>query len=182
MSQTKKPLDSQATLTRSGTGWYFLNFPPEIGELFETGSPTRRVVCTLNESHTYQCALMPNKGVFSIGVSKVIREKLGLAEGDLVKVRLEQDTSTYGAPMPEEFQEVLNQDDEGDRLFHALTAGKQRSLIYLIGGVKNIDKRIHLALTVLEHLKKNDGNVVGDKLHEEMKRPIANPESPESYW
>ena len=74
--------------------------------------------------------------------------------------------------MPEEFTEVLNQDPDGDRLFHALSAGKQRSLIYLVSNVSDIDKRIHVALLVVAHLKDNGGKVLGDQLYEETKRPI----------
>lgn len=182
MPKPKTTFESRTVLTKSASGWYFLYFPPEVGRRFQTDGRTRRVVCTLNDSHTFQCALLPNKGLFSVGVSKFFREKLGLAEGDLVKVRLEPDTSKYGAPMPEEFEEVLNQDVDGDGLFHALTPGKQRSLIYMIGSAGNIDKRIHLALIVLEHLKKNGGKIVDAKLYEEIKRPIADQPAPDHFW
>jgi uncharacterized protein YdeI (YjbR/CyaY-like superfamily) len=74
--------------------------------------------------------------------------------------------------MPAEFNEVLKQDREGNKLFHALTAGKQRSLLYLVGKVKNIDRRIHTALVVVEHLKKNEGRIDGNTLYSELKRPL----------
>lgn len=170
--KSAKPVKLESTLTKSRSGWYFLTVSPEIAKRFETDGKTRRVVCTLNESHTFQCALMPNKGEFTIGVSKPVREKLRLEEGYSVMVRLEKDTSKYGAPMPEEFEEVLRQDADGERLFHALTAGMQRSLIFMIGSVKNIDRRIHLALIVLEHLKDNGGKVDAEKLQEDIKRPL----------
>jgi bifunctional DNA-binding transcriptional regulator/antitoxin component of YhaV-PrlF toxin-antitoxin module len=130
------------------------------------------VVCTLNGDYTFQCALLPNKEEFCIGINKAVREKLGLVDGSVVKVKLEPDTSKYGAPMPEELREVLNQDPDGDRMFHALTGGKQRSLIYWVRSVKDVDKRIHLALIMLKHLRDNDGKVIGDQLYEESKRPM----------
>jgi bifunctional DNA-binding transcriptional regulator/antitoxin component of YhaV-PrlF toxin-antitoxin module len=172
MAGTKKSVTCKSILTRSKTSWYCLSVTPEIANKFETDGKTRRVVCTLNNSYTFQCALMPNKGRFTIGVAKPIREKLGLNEGDTVSIRIEPDTSKYGAPMPEDFEEVLRQDDEGSRLFHALTAGMQRSLLYYIGNVKNIDRRIQLGLIVLEHLKQNGGKMVADQLQEDIKRPI----------
>lgn len=168
----KKPVSLKSTLTKSASGWYYLTISPEIAKRFETDPKTRRVVCTLNGSHSFQCALLPNRGQFCIGISKPIREKLQLHEGSTVMVRLQKDTSKYGGPMPEEFDEVLRQDAEGDRLFHALTAGMQRSLLYMIGSVKNIDKRIHLGLIVLEHLKENGGKVVAEQLQHDIKRPI----------
>jgi len=75
-------------------------------------------------------------------------------------------------PMPKEFREVLKQDKEGNRLFHALTPGKQRTVLYYIGKAKDIDRRIHLALVIIEHLKDNDGKIVYPKLADELKRPI----------
>ncbi len=171
VAKSQKPTILKAVLKKSASGWYFLRFPAEIGRRFQTDARTRRVVCTLNGKHTYQCALLPNKDEFCIGVSKAIREKLGLEDGSVVRVKLEHDTSKYGAPMSAELKEVLRQDRDGNRLFHKLTAGRQRSLIYMISSVKNIDRRIHLALIVLEHIKENDGKVIGEKLQEEIKRP-----------
>ncbi len=162
----------KAPLRRYEGGWYFLDIPAKIGKRFETDPKTRRVVCTLNGTHTFQCALMPNKGEFVISINKAIREKLGIEDGDKVNVELVADTSKYGLPMPEELAEVLRQDKEGSKLFHALTPGKQRSLIYVTAGAKGVDRRIHTALTILEHLKDNDGKVIGEKLMEEMKRPM----------
>lgn len=170
MPTSKKPLKLKVPLTKSKSGWYFLRFPAKVGSHFQTDARTRRVVCTINDNHTFQCALLPNKDEFCIGVNKAIREKLGLDDGSLVRVELVEDTSKYGAPMPEELREVLKQDPDGSRVFHALTAGKQRSLIYMISSVKDVDRRIHIALIVLKHLIEN-GNVVGDKLYEEIKRP-----------
>lgn len=172
MPKTPKPVKLISVLRKSESGWYFLDVSPEIAKRFETDPKTRRVVCTLNGAHRMQCALNPNKGVFSIGVNKPIREKLGIGEGDEVAVHLEADTSKYGAAMPEDFAEVLRQDPDGDRLFHSLTGGMQRSLIYLLNSFNNIDKRIHVGLIVIEHIKENNGKVIGDRLQEEIKRPI----------
>lgn len=89
----------------------------------------------------------------------------------MVNVELVKDESKYGLPMTAESREVLDQDPEGDRLFHGLTAGKQRSLLYLLSKSRNIDIRILQALLIVEHLQDNNGNIVGSKLHEELKRP-----------
>lgn len=115
---------------------------------------------------------MPNKGEFVISINKAIREKLKIDDGDTVDVELVADTSKYGLPMPEELAEVLRQDAEGKTLFHQLTPGKRRSLIYIVSNAKGIDRRIRAALVVLEHLKDNEGKVLGDQLHEQLKRPV----------
>lgn len=154
-------------------GWHFILVERKIAEKFPFTGKSRRVVCTLNGTETYQAGLMPYQGDFFISVNKPTREKLGIEAGDTVDVELNFDDSKYGLPMPDEFREVLDQDPDGDRLFHALTDGKQRSLLYYISRVKDIDKRIHYALIIVEHLKDNDGKVDGKKLYQELKRPIA---------
>jgi hypothetical protein len=132
----------------------------------------KRVVCTINGEVDFQCALMPSgTGEFIITVNKTKRDAIGVRVGDTVHVMLELDTSKYGLPMPEELREVLDQDPEGDRIFHALTAGKQRSLLYLAGQKADIDLRIHRALVIVEHLKENEGKIDGHKLSHELKRP-----------
>ena len=169
-----KPIKFKSLLTSSPaeSGWHFVHIPARIGEKFEKKDVSRRVVCTINGTETFQCALLPSDGDFVIIVNKVKRTRLGIGDGDEVVIELKADDSKYGLPMPEELQEVLNQDPEGDRLFHSLTPGKQRSMLYFIGKVKDIDRRIHTALIVVEHIKKNEGKILGDRLQDELKRPF----------
>ncbi|MFN0280079.1 MAG: DUF1905 domain-containing protein [Pyrinomonadaceae bacterium] len=152
-------------------GYHYVHVSREVSDAFGFEGNSRRVVATLNGTLTYQCALMPKDGDFFILVKKKNRDKLGLIVGDNVYVELVRDKSKYGLPMPEELREVLDQDPEGDRLFHALTAGKQRTMLYYIGKWKDVDRRIHYALTVIEHLKQNEGKIVFKKLGEDLKRP-----------
>ena len=156
----------------SGYGQHYLPVDAEIAKKLGFKGNSRRVVCTLNGKQTFQCALMPMSGDFYIFVNKQVRDKLGIEEGNPVRVELRKDASKYGLPMPKEFREVLNQDPDGDRLFHALTAGRQRTILYYVGKARDVDRRIHYSLVVIEHLKKNDGKIVYKKLAEELKRPI----------
>lgn len=174
MPKPKKTLKFKAELARSfpTSGWHFLVISKEIAEKFETDGKTRRVVCSINGGEPFQCALMPWGEIFYIIVNKKKRDALGIEAGDKVTVELVQDESKYGLPMPEEFREVLDQDPEGDRLFHALTAGKQRSMLYYLGNIKDIDKRIHASLIFIDHLKDNAGKIVNKLLLEELKRPL----------
>lgn len=132
----------------------------------------RRVVCTLNGSKKYQTALLPfGNGVFIIRVNKKLRDALGLDFGSKVQVSLTKDSSEYGLPLPEELQELLLQDSEGNKLFHALTRGKQRTLLYIVDSVKNPEKRIMRALVIVKHLKSNKGTIDYRKLGAMMKKP-----------
>jgi hypothetical protein len=169
-----KPIKFKTELIKpdADSGWHFIHIKGPVGEKFEKKGTSRRVVCTINGTESFQCALLPSDGDFVIIVNKTKRDKLGIGAGDKITVELQQDESKYGLPMPAEFNEVLKQDREGNKLFHALTAGKQRSLLYLVGKVKNIDRRIHTALVVVEHLKKNEGRIDGNTLYSELKRPL----------
>ena len=170
-----KAIKFKTKLIRSGaydSGWHFISVTGKIGQKFEKKDSSRRVVCTINGRETFQCALLPSGDDFVIVVNKVKRTRLGIGEGDAITVELQRDESKYGLPMPEEFQEVLNQDPDGDRYFHALTPGKQRTMLYYIGKVKDIDRRIHTSLIFVEHLKKNEGKIVFEEFQDELKRPL----------
>ena len=171
MAQTVK-FKTKLTRSTEGSGWHFLIVDKKIEAKFGFEGKFKRVVCTINGGESFQCALMPWRETFYIIVNKKKRDAIGIVAGDTVDVVLEKDESKYGLPMPEEFREVLDQDPEGDNLFHALSAGKQRSLLYLLSRPKDIDVRIHQALLIVDHLKVNGGQINGDRLFEELKRPM----------
>lgn len=153
----------------TGSGWHFLIVEKKIERKFGFEGKFKRVVCSINGGEPFQCALMPWGGTFYIIVNKSKRDAVGVVGGDMVSVELGKDESKYGLPMPAEVREVLKQDPEGNKMFHALTPGKQRSMLYWLSRTKDIDRRIHKTLIFLEHLKKNDGKLDGNKLAEEMK-------------
>lgn len=154
-----------------GGGWHFLKIGRSIVDRFAFDGKSRRMICTIKGTEPFPCALMPWGDFFYIMINKQRRVEAGLEVGDIVSVELEKDESKYGMPMPEELEEVLNQDAEANRHFHSLTAGKQRSMMYFVGKQKDVDKRIHVSLVFVEHLKRNDGKLVHDALQEELRRP-----------
>ena len=144
----------------SGDLWGFhIPVPEPVAQHF-LQEKNRRVVCTLNDQEEFQCALMPKgDGTYFINVNKAIRKRLRLDLGSEVQVKLRKDESKYGLPMPEEFAELLAMDEEGDTYFHALTPGKQRTLLHIIGSPKTSDTRIRKAIVVVEFLKTNRGKL-----------------------
>ena len=54
---------------------------------------------------------------------------------------------------------LLEQDEEGSKLFHALTPGKQRSLLHVIGIPKSTDIRLRKAIITLNYLKSVNGKL-----------------------
>ena len=169
-SQKHVEFETELVMSTTGSGWHFLLVTNDIVAELGFDGKYRRVVCTINDGEAFQCALLPWGDLFYIIVNQ--KKRLGIVAGDIVRVRLVRDESKYGLPMPEEFREVLNQDPEGDRLFHGLTAGKQRSILYQLSKPKDIDVRIHQALLIVDHLKENDGRIVDKLLYEELKRPM----------
>jgi len=147
-----------------------LAVPDEVVERL-AGSGSRRVLCTLNASVEYPSALVPRgDGSFVIRVNKRIREKFSLGTGSRLRVVLRRDESRYGLPMPEELDEELRQDGEGHRLFHPLTAGRQRTLLYLVDSAKGADTRIKRAVAVVRHLKTNHGRLNYKQLNDLIRR------------
>ena len=163
---SKKSLRFTSTLERSTNKlWGAHARVPNNIAMQLISAVSRRVLCTLNGSAEYQTAILPYKsGVSVIRVNKNQRDKLGLDFGVKVNVSLRKDTSEYGLPLPEELDELLRQDKEGNKLFHALTRGKQRTLLYIIGSAKNSEKRAMQAVVIVRHLKENNGKINYKKL------------------
>ena len=150
-------------------GAHFL-VPPPFVSLFPIIEKTRRVFCRLNDAVEIQCAILPfGEGRHVITINKKLQKQLNISFGDRLSATLRPDDSPYGLPMPEEFEAVLQQDSEGNRLFHALTAGKQRTLLYITANIKNSDARIQRALTIIEHLKSQNGKIDFKKLNEDLR-------------
>ncbi|WP_439880699.1 DUF1905 domain-containing protein [Pontibacter sp. MBLB2868] len=134
-------------------GMHYLEVPQEIVQQLG-GKLKLRLHCTVNGSLTFQCGLMAlGQGRAYISISKKRMQALGLQCGDQARVKLEKDDSKYGTAVPEEFEELLRQDDEGARRFGLLTAGMQRYIINHVGVVKSTQLRVDRAITLIENLK-----------------------------
>lgn len=147
---------------------YHFPIPVDVAKSFIEGM-NRRVICNVNNQHQMQSALMPYSDGFFILINQNIVKKLGIGINDEVSLILEKDNSEYGHEMPETFQMLLDQDEEGSQYFEQLTPGKKRSLIYLVGKVKNIDSQLNKALAILDHLKTEQGVLDFKKLNQLIK-------------
>ncbi len=132
---------------------------------------SRRVIRTLNGSAEHQCALLPfGDGVFVLSVNKHWCDRLHLEIGAKVRVGLRKDESMYGLPVSEELKELFRQDRDGRRVFHALTIGKQRTLLYIIGSATTPDARAWKASIIMRHLLDNNGEIHYRQLNQALKR------------
>jgi bifunctional DNA-binding transcriptional regulator/antitoxin component of YhaV-PrlF toxin-antitoxin module len=142
---------------------------PAIARKFIEGK-NRRVLCSINGEEAFQCAIMRGANdLYFINVNKEIRNKLGLLEGEMVKVKLEKDQSEFGLPFPEAFQEVLDSDPEARKYFDSLTAGRKRNLLYIVNKPKSVDKQIEKSLVIAQHFKKMNGKIDFKLLNEDFR-------------
>lgn len=132
---------------------HYLPVPATIAApLLEQGHT--RVQVQFNEAPPFHCALRRNKEVgFLIGVSKRLLQQTDTEPGQVVQVEIWPDESPYQAPMPESLAAVLETDTEAHTIFHSMTAGRQRSILYWVGSLRNLDRQIEKALLVAEKLK-----------------------------
>ena len=149
--------------------WYVgILIPKKIAKPFLTENA--RVLCSVNSNEPFQGALMPKgDGDYFINLNKERRKAFVLEIGDIINVSLEKDESKYGLPVPKEFEELLYQDPEGNEVFHTLSPGKQRSLIYIIGKPKSEQKKIEKGIVVLDYLKKAQGKLDFKELNQAFK-------------
>lgn len=154
---------------RSSVWGYAIDIPFDILEELKSNK-IKRVVCVLNNSIEFQTGIMSNrnKGSF-ITLNKEIVKQLNLQEGSEINVILKEDKSKYGLPICEEFQEFLLQDDEFEQLFHSLTPGKQRNLIYIAGNYKTSNTRFKKTLIIVNYLKSTNGKLDYKELNEAFK-------------
>jgi len=160
---------SKLEVTDSTPPWHILRVPKAKVASFDFKGNLRRVVCALNGTEPFNCALFPSKGEYFITVNKKLRDKLDLEVGTPVTIELIKDESKYGMPMPAEFTEVLRQDADGNRLFEALSPGDQRLMLKLIVFVKDVDKRIIRSLAGIKVLKQCEGKFDYHLLHDTMR-------------
>jgi len=145
---------------KKGNVWNIAIYIPEEEAYEFLAYENKRVLCTINGEHTFHCALIPQgSGNFFINTNTELRKKAKLMLGDKVDVILAKDTSTYGMPLPKELETAWEIDEDGHAVFHTLTIGKQRSIVYQIGQPKSSDMRIKKALTMLEYLKSVHGKL-----------------------
>ncbi|MFC3414814.1 YdeI/OmpD-associated family protein [Algoriphagus hitonicola] len=129
----------------------------------------RRVLVWIDSLGPFHMALIKSKHYWYLMVNRQIREKLGLEDGSTVSVQLEKDQSEFGLELPEEFEVLMDQDEEGRIYFNGLTPGKQRSLIHLVVRVKNPESRMKKSLAIMHHLRLAKGKFDFKQLNELIK-------------
>ena len=114
-----------------------------------------RLICEVNSKVSWQCGMVAlGNGDAYVSINTKRMKQLKLQVGDQVNVTLSMDESEFGMDVPEELQELLAQDEEGNNRFRQLTISKQRYIIYYVSQVKSSQLRIDRAILLIENLKK----------------------------
>lgn len=152
---------------------YYTVFPIKRKEVLEVLRPeanATRVIVNINGQGCIHSGLMPDgKGDFFITISKEVRKKFGIEEGDEAELNISPDNSEYGMPLPEELAELWALDEEAFDVFHTLTPGKQRGLIYVIAKPKRSETRVKKAVQIMDYLKAVGGKLDYKALNAYMK-------------
>ncbi len=147
---------------------YHIPVPDAIAEKM-MDETHRRVLIWIKDSGPYHMALMKAKECWYVLVNQELRKKLDLDEKRTFSVKIERDHSEFGHDVPDEFQILLDQEEEGNSHFRALTPGKQRSLIFIVTTVKNSESRMRKSLAIIHHLKIAKGKLDFKQLNEWIK-------------
>jgi hypothetical protein len=151
--QNKFEMVTQYQLEKFDSGMHYIMVDNSIVDSFKIIGD-KRAICRLNDQIEFHCAFMPKKeGGHFINIGATICKKLKIKEGSTVTATFTTDKTEYQFEMPEELIEVMNLDSDANNIFHTLTEGNQRGLIYLVTQVKSSDKRIERALKITDRLK-----------------------------
>ena len=131
-----------------------MEIPPEVADVFLGAKNKVRVIVEFDNGKKVHRAIQRNKNGFCFIIMgkttlKTVDKEAGLDED----VILTQDNSEFGMEVPEEFEEVLRQDDEGKARFMELNPGIKRSFLYYINTGRTVDTRIERSLRLIENLK-----------------------------
>jgi hypothetical protein len=135
-------------------GVFYMVVPDQIAQQFVEGRRPARVRCKLNGMVEFQCAIRPKgDGGFYINVGTPLRQQSKFTLGQKLSVQVWKDESEFGRDMPEELQELLAMDEEGNQLFSKLLPSHQRGIIHYVAGAKAVQVRIDRAIMMINRLK-----------------------------
>lgn len=131
---------------------HVIQVPEEAVVYFRQSKGPVRILCSISGYTEFPCALNPRGNNYIIIASKALikSHKLKLDIPFTVCIRKDVDN---GLLLPEELEEVLDQDEWGKSLFEGLLLGHKRGLIYYIRSAKSVDIRIKRALDIIDKIK-----------------------------
>jgi hypothetical protein len=105
------------------------------------GAGKRPPVRVTINGYTYRSTVAVMGGVFMLGISAEVRERAGVAAGNVIDVYVELDTDPRDVTMPPDFTEALDADEEARRFFDGMSYGNRRRLVLAIEDAKSAETR-----------------------------------------
>ncbi|WP_187270851.1 YdeI/OmpD-associated family protein [Neolewinella aurantiaca] len=153
----------------------FLVKKSAVGELLKREKNATRIIFSINGKGRIHRALSPSgDGEYFILINQDIVKQYQLEPGEEVSLQILPDDSEYGMPLPEELAELWSVDEAAYTVFHKLTPGKQRGLIYQVSKPKGAATRIKKAVQICEYLKSVNGKLDQKELNAYMKADNEN--------
>lgn len=132
--------------------------PDEIAKQFITAKGSVRILCRIGDKPEFPCALVPRHMQYVVIASLKLIKENNLLIGTAFKMSIRHDPGN-GLDLPEEFSEVLAQDEFAYEAFMALKDGAKRGYLYYIRQAKSIETRIKRSFEIAEKLKERHGGM-----------------------
>ena len=148
-----KTYEFEATLERPDMrgAWTFVRMPFSVAEEFGVKGQVP-VKGTIN-GVPYENFLLPQgDGVHILVVKKEIRDKAGVAAGDVAQVTLERDRETRQAEAPEELAEALQSSPGAQQVFDKLGYSHRKAYCDHVAEAKRAETRQRRAAKCVELL------------------------------
>lgn len=132
--------------------WDFVEVPADILKEI-LAKKWKRLCVSIQDLPTHSGALLPlSKGRRGIMISQARQKEMGLFQGAWVQLRVWEDRSKYGMPVPEELQELFEFDPDIEKAFQMLLPGRRRNYLHLIASAKTEVTRTKRLLRLLKDL------------------------------
>jgi hypothetical protein len=133
-------------------GYCYFPINKQLIMQYEKNSKTR-FVCTIDNSYVFSCGLNHlGDGNYFVMLTKDRIKKINKAVGDSIDVQLEEDTSKLGVEIPEVLEILLEQDPRLNAKFLQLTPGKQRSIIFQMNKIKDLNKQVAKTIELIDSI------------------------------
>ena len=135
-----------------GLRYHYLPLPDDVADALQADG-VRVLLATLNGRAFRRAVQGRRDGARYLLLGQSILRDIGAGFGDTVAVVLRPDPDPDRVDLGEEFEAVLEQDEEAAERFSGMTRGRQRSLAYYVNSARRTETRIRRALALAHKLR-----------------------------
>lgn len=136
---------------------HIIPVPAEVADVFKLDKGAARILCSVEGGEEFPCALNPRHGRHVLIASLQLIKKHKLSTDKPISIRIRIDPHN-GLKLPEEFAEVLIQDEHASQVWEQISDGHKRGYIHYLSQPKSVDSRIKRALEISEKIKQRHGS------------------------